>query len=140
MQIHFSLKLLHCAIGILQQLNSTTWIHLLYMTYSGCQFFIFIAQFTYNLYYKTKCQQLPELFQHFSPLISTRHWALFIYLENALLYFCQSKSEATDIAAAWRETRHLTSQSTQSTYFLVIYHWPQQATAFKSFTPSCFYA
>ena len=40
------------------------------------------------------------------------HWALFIYLEIALLYFSQSKSEAKNMAAAWRKTRHLTSQST----------------------------
>ena len=42
-----------------------------------------------------------------------------------------SKSEAKNMAAAWRKTRLLTSQST---YFLVIYHWPQQATAILEFS------
>ena len=59
------------------------------------------------------------------------HLALFIYLEIALLYFRQSNSEAKNMAAAWRKTRHLTSQST---YSLMIYHWPQRATAILKFS------
>ena len=40
---------------------------------------------------------------HCVHIISFAHWALFIYLKIALLYFCQSKSEAKNMAAAWRK-------------------------------------